>query len=164
LPRLLEAAGTFNNADNDPRKREATLGKLIKEMKAVTPEELASSLGHLQHALTPHREGTQEAMASLIGPGHYRETIQKYRATGYSLEAALAMIGTYYYLLATHSWPTEIAAELKAGLEASSGKPWREAAQLLLDHAETLVGDDDDDDDEDDGEEEESAEEESDNE
>ncbi len=150
LPRLLEAAGTFNNADVDPRKREATLSKLIKEMKALPPDELARSLGHLQYALSPHNEGTPQSLASLLGPGHYRETIQKYRTTGYSLDAALAMIGTYYYLLNTHSWPAEVAAELKAGLASVSGKPWREASQMLLDHAETLVGDDEDDEDDED--------------
>jgi hypothetical protein len=154
LPRLLEAAGTFNDGDADARKREATLNKIIKEMKALSPEELARSLGHLEHTLTPHTEGTRERMASLLGPGHYRETIKKLRATGYSLDAGLAMIGTYYYLLATHSWPAEIATELKAGLLASSGKPWREAAQLLLDHAEALLGDEEDDEDEEESEDE----------
>lgn len=153
LPRLLEAAGTFNDGDADARKREAVLGKLIKEMKTLSPDELAKSLGHLEHTLTPHTEGTPERMGSLLGPGHYRETIQRLRSTGYSLDAGLAMIGTYYYLLATHAWPAEVATELKAGLLASSGKPWREAAQLLLDHAEALMdsfGDDEEEDDEDD--------------
>jgi hypothetical protein len=146
LPRLLEAAGTFNDADVDARKREATLGKVIREMKSLPADELARSLGHCEHALAPHAEGTPERMAQLIGPGHYRETIEKFRSTGYSLEAALAMVGTYYYLLATHSWPPEVASELKAGLLAASGKPWREAAQILLDHAEGMVDDDDNDD------------------
>ena len=151
LPRLLEAAGTFNNADVDPRKRETTLAKLIKELQALPPDELGRSLGHVEHALSPHGDGTPDKLASLIGPGHYRETIEKYLATGYSLDAGLAMIGTYYYLLATHAWPAEVTAALKDGLAATSGKPWREAASLLLEHAAELVerfsGDDDEDDD-----------------
>jgi hypothetical protein len=146
LPRLLEAAGTFNDADIDPRKREATLGKIVKEMKAVPPEELTRSLGHVQHAISPHQDGTPERLTGLLGPCNYRSTIEKYLSSGYSLEAALAMIGTYYYLLATHAWPSPIAAALKEGLDASSGKPWREAAGLMLAHAETvcaLAGEDD---------------------
>jgi hypothetical protein len=138
LPRLLEAAGTFNDADIDPRKREATLGKVIKEMKAITPEELTKSLGHVQHAITPHQDGTPERLTGLIGPCNYRSTIEKYLSSGYSLEAALAMVGTYYYLLATHAWPEPIAAALKEGLEASSGKPWRETAGIMLAHAESV--------------------------
>lgn len=149
LPRLMEAAGTFNDAEVDARKRETTLAKFLKEMKAVTPDELGRNLGHVEHALSPHLDGTPARLAALIGPGHYRETIGKYRTSGYSIEAALAMIGTYHYLLATHAWPAEVAAALKAGLEASSGKPWREAAGILMDHATTLTGDDDDADDDD---------------
>jgi len=139
LPRLLEAAGTFNDADIDARKRETTLQKFIKEMKAVTPEELAKSLGHVQYAITPHGDGTPEKLSGLIGPGNYRSTIEKYLSSGYSLEAALAMIGTYYYMLATHAWPAEVAAKLKEGLALSSGKPWRDAAGMMLEHAETVV-------------------------
>ncbi len=138
LPRLLAAARTFNDADVDPRKREATLGKTIKEMKAITGDELGKSLGHVEHALSPHTEGTPERLSGLLGPGHYRETIEKYRDSGYSIDAALAMVGTYYYLLATHAWPANVAAQLKAGLEASTGKPWREAAGMMLEHAAEL--------------------------
>jgi hypothetical protein len=151
LPRLLEAAGTFNDADVDARKREATLQKFIKEMKTVTPEELTRSLGHVTYAITPHGDGTPEKLSGLIGPGNYRSTIEKYLSSGYSLEAALAMIGTYYYMLATHAWPAEVAATLKEGLELSSSKPWRDAAGLMLEHAETVVamiGDSDDDEEE----------------
>jgi hypothetical protein len=138
LPRLLEAAGTFNDADIDARKREATLGKFIKEMKALPREELARSLGHVSHAISPHGDGTPEKLTGLIGPGHYRSTIEKFLSSGYSIEAALAMVGTYYYLLATHAWPADVAALLKAGLEASSGEAWRNAATIMLSHAETV--------------------------
>jgi hypothetical protein len=139
LPRLLEAGRTFNDADVDARKRESTLGKFIKEMKALTPDDLARSLGHVEHAISPHGDGTPEKLNGLIGPGHYRSTIEKYLANGYSLESALAMIGTYYYMLATHAWPAPVAAKLKEGLELSSGKSWRDGAAILLEHAEVVV-------------------------
>jgi hypothetical protein len=113
----------------------------------------ARRLGKTGHRvrLSPH-EGTPERLAGLIGPGHYLETIEKYRTNGYSIEAALALIGTYHYLLATHAWPAPVAEALKAGLLASSGKSWREAAALLMEHAGTMIEDDEPDAAEDGGE------------
>jgi hypothetical protein len=139
LPRLLEGANTFNDADVDPRKRETTLAKCIKDMRAITGEELRRSLGHVEYAISPHAEGTPARLSNFFGPGNYTETIEKYRASGQYMEAALPLIGTYYYLLATHAWPDEIRDAMKGGLVASSGKPWRDAADLLRDHADELV-------------------------
>ncbi len=150
LPRLLEAARTFNDSDVDARKRETTLAKFAKEMSAIDKDELGASLGHVEHALSPHSDGTPARLAGFFGPCHYLETIEKYRASGHSIDAALALTGTYYYLLATHAWPDEIRDQMKAGLAAASDKPWREAATLLVTHARALVeefSDDDDDDD-----------------
>src|SRR6185369_2483355 len=46
--RIREAMGTFNDTDEDPMKREASLGKCVKDMKAVTQEELGKHLGHVE--------------------------------------------------------------------------------------------------------------------
>jgi hypothetical protein len=139
LPRLLEAGSTFNDSDVDAQKRETALARCIKEMKALTTDELRACLGHVEHAISPHTEGTPARLAGYIGPGHYRENIERFRAGGHSIDAAMAMIGTYYYLLATHSWPTEIAADMKSALAATSGMPWRDAATHLLAHADALI-------------------------
>jgi hypothetical protein len=164
LPRLLESAGTFNDSNVDASKRETTLAKCIKEMKAITSEELRKSLGHTEHAISPYAEGTPRRIVEFFGPGHYMESIETYRTSGQSMDAALPLIGTYYYLLATHSWPTEIEEELKNALAAVSGKPWRDAANAMFAHAKSLVeqygddeeeeGEDDEDDDNDDAEQE----------
>jgi hypothetical protein len=166
LPRLMEAGGTFNDSDIDPMKREAALAKCIKEMKAISADELRKNLGHAEYAINPLAEGDGDKITSFFVDGTYMETIDKYRTTGHPLEALLALVGTYYYLLAMHTWDPEIEAELKRGLAASSGKPLREAANLMFEHATELAeacgGDDDgedgdDDDDDDDSDEEEAG-------
>ncbi len=151
LPRLLESSRTFNDSDADPRKRETTLARFLKEMKAVSSEDLGRSLGHVEHSITPHSEGTGERLGNFFGPGNYVDTIARFRKAGQAMEATLPLVGTYYYLLATHAWPAEIAEAMKQGLAASSGKPWRDAATLMLEHARAMVErfaeDDDEDDD-----------------
>ncbi len=162
LPRLLESAGTFNNSHVDPLKRETTLGKTIKEMKAVSADELGQALGHATYAISPFTEGTAAQLTSFYGPGNYMDAVEHYRNNGQSLDAALPLWGTFYYLLASHWWPSEIEAEMKRGLAEASGKPFRDEANILHAHAKALVekfggdesDDEDGDEDEDEGEEE----------
>ena len=157
--RLEEAADTFNDANEDPVKREKVLAKCARDMKAVSGEELRKSLGHADYAISPLDDGTPSALSSYLGPGHYVDTIKKLRTTGKAFDAALALISTYNYLLARHTWPEAIEAELMAGLAEASGKPWKDAAKLLSDHAAALAEkfgatedeDDDDDDENEDG-------------
>ncbi|MGE0871253.1 MAG: hypothetical protein AB7P03_22000 [Kofleriaceae bacterium] len=149
--RMSESARTFNDGDIDPVKREAVLARCIKEMKAVTTAELHANLGHRQYAINPLVDGDPDVLDNYLGAGNYTEQIEKLRETGKTFDAALALISTYNFLLARYSWPELVASELKAGLEAASGKPWREAATVLWDHAQQLVAtfssDEDDDDD-----------------
>jgi hypothetical protein len=157
---LSESGGTFNNDDLDPLKRETTLTKCVKQMKAVTPEDLRRSLGHAEYAFTPLDEGTPGMIAHYFEPGDekYMEAINGFRRSGETLNAALGLIGTYYHLLAYNYWPEEIEAEMKRGLELASGKTWREVANVLFDHARTLAdryGGPDEDDEDEDGEDEE---------
>lgn len=150
VPRLLESADVFNDTDVDAMKREATLAKCAKEMRAISGAELRRNLGHVAYAISPVAEGTAARLTGFFGPGSYMESIDKFRSTGQAMDAALALIGTYYYLLATHAWSAAIEDELKRGLTAASGAPWRDAANTLYDHAQALIEslDDDDADDE----------------
>ena len=137
--RLGDASAIYNDTDVDPSKREAALVKHVKEMKAVSADEIKRDLGHASYALSPYADGTPQKIGEYFGPGNYMETIDKLRKTGSPMDAALALIGTHVYLLARHAWPEEIEAALKHGLEQASGKPWREAAGVLFEHAEHLV-------------------------
>jgi hypothetical protein len=162
---LAEGGATFNNDAEDPLKRETALGKCVKHMKAVTDEELRKNLGHVVHAFSPLNEGTPGMLSHYFEAGDdtYMEAIDELRRSGRASEAALALIGTYYFLLAYNYWPEEAEAEMKRGLARASGKPWREVATLLFDHARELAdrfgGEDenDEDDDSDDDDEEDEA-------
>ena len=154
--KLSELASTFNDSDNDPSKRETTLAKCAKEMKAISSADLRKSMGHTTYAISPHAEGTANVLDGYIGEGNYTETIERLRTTGKPFEAALALISTYNFLLSRYSWPEEIEVKLMAALEQASGKPWKEAATILTDHAKAIVEEfvDDDDDEDEDGEDE----------
>jgi hypothetical protein len=159
MPRLGEAQNTFNNSDTDPSKRETSLHKCIKEMKAVTPAELRANLGHASYAINPLADGTPGKISEFFAPGNYMESIDKARSTGQTIEAGIALVGTYYFLLGTAVWPQEVEDALKEGIAQAAGKPWRDAANLMFAHAkhlsDTYGGDDEDDDDEDDEDEDE---------
>jgi hypothetical protein len=149
----------YNDTDVDPSKREATLVKHIKEMKVVPAAELTKDLGHATYALSPLTDGTPATLGEYFGPGNYMETLDNLRKTGKPMDAALALIGTHTYLLARYAWPEVVELELTRGLEEASGKPWREAAASLFEHAEHLVEKFVDEDDEGEEEEEDSDEE-----
>jgi hypothetical protein len=148
MAKLAEYTSTFNSTDEDPTKRETTLAKCAKEMKAIPADQLRKDLGHPQYAISPNSEGTSGVLSNYFGPGEYSESIEKYRSTGKSIEAAMALISTYTFLLGRYAWAPEVDAELQKGLTEASGKPWREAANVLAQQAEHIMeefGDDDDD-------------------
>lgn len=159
LGRMNEAAATFNDADANPDRRETALARFIKEMKALTPADLARQLGHAEYAISPLEDGSADRVLGYIGSGSYIETIGRLRTTGKPMEAALALASTYTFLLASATWPEPVRIAMEEGLALASGKPWREAAALLWAHAQALaavlraegavpVGDDLDEDDE----------------
>jgi hypothetical protein len=162
--RLSQAASTFQDGDNDPQKRETALAKCAKELKAISSDDLKKGLGHASYAISPHDDGTPSVLSGYLGPGNYMETIDKFRSSGKPFEAALALISTYNYLLNKFSWPEPVEVELKAGLTAASAKPWREAANLLFEHAKALAEkfaeEEEDDEDDEDSEDDEGSEEE----
>jgi hypothetical protein len=137
--RLYEAASTFNDCHEDPFKRETALAKCAKDMKAVPAAELAKSLGHATFAIDPHDDGTPSVLGSYLGPGNYIDTIERLKDQGKPFDAALALLSTYNFLLARYSWDEPIERELEAGLAQASGKPWRDAANLLFEHTQGLV-------------------------
>lgn len=146
--KLAEYARTFNDSDEDPIKRENTLIKCIKEMKAASDAELRRDLGHPSYAISPHGDGTPAVLASYFGPGNYAESIEQYRKTGKSMEAAMALISTFTFLLGRYAWPDAIEADLQRAIADASGKPWREVATVLTDHGKALIDKYVDDDDE----------------
>lgn len=144
-----EASNSFNDSDVDPLKREASLAKCAREMKAISLEELGRNLGHATYAISPLQEGKAEIFATYFKTGDYLKTIDKLRTTGKSLDAALALVSTFSYLLGRFSWPAALADELHAGLVSVSGKPWRETANTLYALVEDMLkryGKDDEDD------------------
>lgn len=138
--RLDEAFSVFNDGDLEPLKREAALAKCTREMKAATTEELARNLGHAEYAISPQQEGKAESVVDYFQSGDYLKTIETLRTTGKSLDAALALVSTYTFLLGRFSWPAEISAALEAGLTKVSGLPFREAAAALYAHTLELLG------------------------
>ena len=137
--RLSESSSTFNDSEQDPQRREATLARCAKDMKAVSADELRKNLGHATYAISPHSDGTPSVLSQYIGEGNYMTTVEQFKDSGKSFEAALGLISTYNYLLGRFSWPEAIEADLQAGLSQSSGKSWRDAANVLFEHASELV-------------------------
>jgi hypothetical protein len=158
--RLEEAGSTFDNTDVDPMKRESALGKCIKEMKAISRDELKQNLGHASYAIRPVSDGTPKALGNYFGPDGYMETINGLRKGGKPMDAALGLVCTFNYFLARFAWDEPVEVAMKEALAEASGKPWREQASLLAEKASEIFEkfgeeDDDDDDDEEDGDEEE---------
>lgn len=162
MTRLEEAAGTFNDADVDPDRREASLERCIKEMSNLTAEQLKAQLGHATYAIEPRRRGAPQVLAHNIGPGNYMNTLTSLRDNDRSMEAGLGLFSTFVFMLARFRWPAPVEQELTSALTRASGKPWRELAKSLYEDAERIASafaDSDDDDDDDDTESDDSAEE-----
>ena len=139
--RIDDAADTFNDTQIDPSQREAALIKCVRQMRDVSPDELDGSLGHGHYALAPSAEGTTAILDNHIGDGEYIDTINRLHNGGRYLESALALIGTYTYLLARCSWPPELERRLLEGLTLADGKSWREASATLLQHRHSVLDD-----------------------
>lgn len=137
--RIAESANVFNDTEEDPQKRETVLNKCIREMSSLSAEELARNLGHADYAITPQSEGKPEVIVNCLGNEEYMNSVQRLRTSGKHMEAAVAMIGSYNYLLARFSWTPPLDAELEAALESVSGRPFREAANTLWVNAKELV-------------------------
>jgi len=133
--RLDQDSHGFSDCDEDPNKREAALVKCTKAMRRVTAEELRACIGRVRYAINPLQDGSPSLLASMLGSGERMQAIDEMRASGHAIEAALELFSIYLYLLAQHSWPKEVEETLHGGLSLASGKPWRDAATVLAEHA-----------------------------
>ncbi len=136
---LNEHADEFNNREERADRRDRALAKCIKEMREVPGPSLRRCLGHSTYAINPLHEGTASLLSSVFGTGGGMQTTGELRASGRSLESALNLVVDYLYLLAYFSWPREIEAMLRGGLDLASDKPFREVADLLWNHANRLL-------------------------
>ncbi len=152
--RISAAADTFNDTGYDPNLRETTMAKCCREMRAVEAASLRDSLGHATYAISPRTDGTPKALSSNLGPGDYLDTIIRLFNGGRYMDAAVALTGTYTFMLARFSWPEDVENLLLEGLAIANGTPWRESASKLLDHGRRVLavaeGEDEDEDEEDD--------------
>lgn len=139
--RINQMAGTFNDSQQSGSDREASLGACIKEMKAASPEKLAASLSHATYAIAPKRRGDARVVVGLLGPGDYMARIDSMRKSEGVMDAALALVSSYVYLLGAFTCEPEIAERLHAGLTKACGKPFRELAKILFDDATELAKD-----------------------
>ncbi len=139
LYRLNESAGVFLPSDEDPHKREVALSKWAKEMKAVPRDELKSSLGHVEYAISPLTDGTPKLFGNVLGECDRMETIQQLRSSGNSFDAALALVSNFHFLLARFSWPEPVENAMWAALSGASGKPWREIGTHLTEQVGGLI-------------------------
>jgi hypothetical protein len=137
--KLVESANTFNDTNEQPDKRETSLGKCIRDMKTVTDEVLAKELGHGTYAISPLADGDGKVISGYFRGGNYVDTIDQYRKSDKAIDAALALVCTYTFLLSRYSWSEAIDAALEDGLTKASGKPWREAADVLFHHAKDVL-------------------------
>jgi hypothetical protein len=137
--RLSSAAETFNDTSIDASARERALAKCIKEMRAVGPESLKKSLGHATYAISPVADGSEQVLSTNLGPGDYVDTIMRFFNAGRYMESAVALIGTYCFLLARFSWPPAMEKMLLEGLAIGTDTPWREAASALLEHGRAML-------------------------
>jgi hypothetical protein len=137
--RLNQNAEEFDDDHAAPGKRDAALARCIREMRQVSATHLRECLGHARHAINPLTQGTPAILGSVMGAGESMQTTGKLRATGRSLEAVLPLLADFLYLLSDHSWPEDVEAALRAGLDQASGKPWREALETLWQAAHQIA-------------------------
>lgn len=132
---LAEAADEFTDKNEAPDRRETALARCCREMQRVDEDTLRRCLGHASYAINPLQEGTPALIGSMLG-GQRLQAAGAMRASGRYLEAALELVADYLYLLAEHSWPDAIDRRLQLALAEVAGKPWRELATLLWQHAD----------------------------
>lgn len=137
--RLNQNAEEFDDHNAAPGKRDSALARCSREMRQISAEHLRECLGHARYAINPQQQGTPAILGSVLGAGESMQTTGKLRATGRALEGALPLIADYLYLLADHSWPEDVEEALRTGLDQASGKPWREALELLWQHAHQVA-------------------------
>ena len=136
--RLYEGADTFNDREESPNKRDAALAKTVKEMRQIDRDTLRRCLGHAHYSINPLQEGTPAVLNATLGAARM-QVIGELRTGGRAMEAAVLLIADHCDLLAYYCWPAAIDARLREALDLASDRPWREAAELLWNHAHGTV-------------------------
>ena len=137
--RLDDASARYNDTSVDPVDREDALAAAAAELGALETGELAASLGHATYAVDPFVPGTPAMLTAHLGPGPHRDRVGDLRDAGDTIDAAIALVATFTYLLAEHSWSPDVEAALRAALASAHEKPWAEAARVLVAHAADVV-------------------------
>jgi hypothetical protein len=145
---LSDADDVYADREEHPTKRQAALAQCVKEMRQRSRDELARCLGHARYAINPLHDGSPSLLTKVLSGAQRDQTIGDLNAAGRTLESALYQAVDYLYLLAYFAWPAAIAAALREPLDLASGRPLREAADVMRAHATNLVrahgGEDDD--------------------
>jgi hypothetical protein len=127
---LEEDEALCNDLDADPDRRVAALARTVKAMRLVPGEALAASLGHATYAIPSYNTG-RPALIGATFDGPLWSAIGNARASGRSMEAALALISGLVTLASRHSWNEPLAQALRQGLDLAHARPFREAAEAL---------------------------------
>jgi hypothetical protein len=137
--RMREAASVYNDGQEEPGKREASVSKFAREMRSVTREQLDESLGHAEYALSPVVEGKPATLAGYFGEVDYMNKVEGLRNSGKSFDAAFSLTTALYYLLARHVWSLPAEQAMVSLLAESAGKSWREATTMLFDRCREIA-------------------------
>jgi hypothetical protein len=147
---LSEANDIYDDREESPSKRQAALAQCVKDMRAKTRDDLARCVGHARYAINPLHDGSPSLLTKVLSGAQREQTVGDLNAAGRTLESGLYQAVDYLYLLAYFAWPAAVAAALREPLDLASGRPLREAAEIMRAHAGAIVrnhgGRDDDDD------------------
>ena len=137
--RLSSASDTFNGNRVPMDDRERSLMKCAKEMVDLDADRLRNSLGHATYAISPLSEGDERVLRHHLGPGNYLDAVMSVHNAGRYMDAAVALVGTYCYLLARYSWEDPIERLLLEGVKTANGQAWRACASALLAQSRKLM-------------------------
>lgn len=136
---LNDANQVYADREEQPAKRLATLAKSSKEARALPVADVLKSLGHVGYAINPISEGTAPMLAKVLSGTQREQAIGDYNAAGRVFESALFQAVDYLYLLAWFVWPTTVETALREALDLASGRPLREAADVLRTRALAII-------------------------
>ncbi len=130
----------FNNCHEDPLKRETSMAKAIKDMKAVSRDELHASLGHATYAISPIAEGTAKVLSGYFdGRQLHRDGRSLAQDPDKQIDAALgADLAPTTSCSARFSWPEQIekgsrtASWPSASRGEAADKLWRARRSELV--------------------------------
>lgn len=137
--RLNDANQVYADREEQPAKRLATLAKSAKDARALPVADLLKSLGHVDYAINPISEGTASMLAKVLSGAQREQAIGDYNAAGRVFESALYQAVDYLYLLAWFVWPPTVEAALREALDLATGRPLREAAEVLRARAVAII-------------------------